>query len=86
FLKYIHRKERGGVQPFPFAVSIVYLADRVICKFYCCKSILTQKTLANIVNSAEFTIRDHVYRFLGDIYKKYEEKLILEVKDFSEKL
>ncbi len=76
FLQKLSRKERGGVQPFPFAVSIIYLSDRTIAKFLKKKQILTQKELALLVNSAEFTIRDHVYRFLGDLYKKYEKFLI----------
>ncbi len=76
FLSKISRKERGGVQPFPFAVSIVYLSDRAIARAVKKKPLLTQEKLAKCVNSAEFTIRDHVYRFLGDIYKTHESYLI----------
>lgn len=76
FLSLLSRKERGGVQPYPFAVSIIYLADRAISKTLNKKPILTQKILANLAKSAEFTIRDHVYRFLGAIYSKYETILV----------
>jgi transcription initiation factor TFIIIB Brf1 subunit/transcription initiation factor TFIIB len=76
FLKSITRNQRGGVQPYPFTVSIIYLADRAFAKSLKRKPILTQKLLAKIADSAEFTIRDHVYRFLGDLYKQCENSLI----------
>lgn len=80
FLSLLDRKNRGGVQPFPFAVSILYLSDRAYGKAIRRKPILTQKLLAEAANSAEFTIRDHVYRFLGDLYKEHEEVLIDFIK------
>jgi transcription initiation factor TFIIIB Brf1 subunit/transcription initiation factor TFIIB len=76
FLEKLDRTDRGGVQPFPFAVSVVYLADRAYAKACERRPILTQKILAHAVNSAEFTIRDHVYRFLGDLYKIHEESMV----------
>ncbi|MFV2014165.1 MAG: hypothetical protein ACC656_01950, partial [Candidatus Heimdallarchaeota archaeon] len=80
-LERIPAKERGGVQPFPFAVSIIYLADRAFNKAEQKKTILTQRILAEAASSAEFTIRDHVYRFLGKLYKKHESYVVKEVQD-----
>ncbi|MCH8905875.1 MAG: hypothetical protein IH840_02210, partial [Candidatus Heimdallarchaeota archaeon] len=76
FLQRLDRKERGGVQPFAFAVSVIYLADRSLARSLGRKPILTQRNLAKASGSAEFTIRDHVYRFLGKLYKSKEPELI----------
>jgi len=84
-LERISSKERGGVQPYPFAVSIVYLADRAYNRAEQKKSILTQKILADAASSAEFTIRDHVYRFLGKLYKINESYIVGEVQDHLNK-
>ncbi|MCE7736692.1 MAG: hypothetical protein GPJ54_17555 [Candidatus Heimdallarchaeota archaeon] len=84
-LERIPSKERGGVQPFPFAVSIIYLADRAFNKAEQKKSILTQKILAEAASSAEFTIRDHVYRFLGKLYKSHESFIVEEVQNHLRK-
>ncbi len=78
-------KERGGVQPYPFAVSIMYLADRAFNKAVKKKSILTQKLLADSASSAEFTIRDHGYRCLGQLYKNHEAQIMDEVQNHIEK-
>lgn len=80
FLSLLSLRMRGGVQPYPFAVSIMYLSDRAIAKTLSKKPLLTQQILARIAKSAEFTIRDHVYRFLGDLYQKYENNLISSCK------
>ncbi len=85
FLNLISRKQRGGVQPYPFAVSIIYLADRAISKAIRKKPVLTQQILAKIADSAEFTIRDHVYRFLGNLYTDVEDKLIKTCTDHINK-
>ncbi len=84
-LEHLSRTERGGVQPYPFAVSIIYLADRAFAKYLKRKPILTQKLLANASRSAEFTIRDHVYRFLGDLYKKNEHILLKCIHNHTKK-
>ncbi|MCY3411375.1 MAG: hypothetical protein INQ03_07040 [Candidatus Heimdallarchaeota archaeon] len=76
FLSVLDRKEIGGVQPYPFAVSVIYLSDRAISRTIKKKQTLTQSILADIADSAEFTIRDHVYRFLGKLYSKHEKQLI----------
>ena len=78
-LEKLSSKDRGGVQPYPFAVSIIYLSDRAFNKAVKKKSILTQKLLAESASSAEFTIRDHVYRFLGKLYKNNESQILEEV-------
>ncbi|MEX2706248.1 MAG: hypothetical protein Q6352_013495 [Candidatus Freyrarchaeum guaymaensis] len=50
---------RGGRNPYIFAVSAVYCADRIISKKIAKRPILTQKILARITNVAEYSIRDH---------------------------
>jgi len=50
---------RGGRNPYIFAVSTVYCADRIIAKKKAKKPILTQKILAKITRVAEYSIRDH---------------------------
>jgi transcription initiation factor TFIIIB Brf1 subunit/transcription initiation factor TFIIB len=80
-LDMLSQNDRGGVQPYPFAVSIIYLADRAFNKALQKKSLLTQKILADAASSAEFTIRDHVYRFLGKLYKQHEPLIIREVQN-----
>ncbi|MGF3555243.1 MAG: hypothetical protein ACQXXF_08295 [Thermoplasmatota archaeon] len=50
---------RGGRNPYIFAVSTVYCADRIISKKAGKKPILTQKILAKIAKVAEYSIRDH---------------------------
>lgn len=52
-------KTRGGRNPYIFAVSVVYCADRIIGKVQNHRQILTQKTLASICQVAEYSIRDH---------------------------
>lgn len=52
-------KTRGGRNPYIFAVSVVYCADRIIGKIQNHRQILTQKTLASICQVAEYSIRDH---------------------------
>lgn len=58
-LSEITNKMRGGRNPYIFAVSVVYCADRIIGKTRNHRQILTQKTLANICEVAEYSIRDH---------------------------
>ncbi|MFB0560456.1 MAG: hypothetical protein ACETWM_04355 [Candidatus Lokiarchaeia archaeon] len=50
---------RGGRNPYIFAVSTVYCADRIISKKIAKKPILTQKILAKITKVAEYSVRDH---------------------------
>ena len=51
--------EIGGRNPYIFAVSVVYAADKAIGRERGRKSILTQHIIAKIANVAEFSIRDH---------------------------
>ncbi|MGQ9723249.1 MAG: hypothetical protein ACUVXA_18250 [Candidatus Jordarchaeum sp.] len=51
--------DRGGRNPYIFAVSTVYCADRIISKEIERKPVLTQKILAKITRVAEYSIRDH---------------------------
>lgn len=66
-------KRRGGVQPFGFAASIVYLADRGIARFYKKTPLLTQSLTAEITGAKEYTIRDHCYKSLS---RHFEEQKI----------
>ncbi|MEM2144529.1 MAG: hypothetical protein QW279_04150 [Candidatus Jordarchaeaceae archaeon] len=51
--------DRGGRNPYIFAVSTIYCADHMISKKLGKKPILTQKILAKITKVAEYSIRDH---------------------------
>ncbi len=51
--------ERGGRNPFIFAAASVYAADRLISTKIGSKSVLTQHIMAEILNIAEYSIRDH---------------------------
>ncbi|MEM3593805.1 MAG: hypothetical protein QXS27_03665, partial [Candidatus Jordarchaeaceae archaeon] len=55
----IDSANRGGRNPYIFAVSTVYCADRMLSKKTGKKPILTQKILAKIAKVAEYSIRDH---------------------------
>ncbi len=74
-LKRISKKERGGVQPFPFAASTLYIADRAISRFFKKVPILTQKKVATITGAKEFTIRDHCYKMLSGIFEREKMNL-----------
>ncbi len=58
-LNNIDNIKRGGRNPYIFAVSTVYCADRILSKKIERKPILTQKILAKITKVAEYSIRDH---------------------------
>ncbi len=75
-LNKIPLNERGGVQPFAFAVSVIYMADRIVCRFYKKSPLLTQKITAKVTGAKEFTIRDHCYRILGGRVKKIKLELV----------
>lgn len=69
-------RARGGRNPYIFAVSVVYCADRILGKLDNRRQILTQKTLAEICDVAEYSIRDHHRTVL-------KEKLNERVKDIT---
>ncbi|NHJ03393.1 MAG: hypothetical protein EAX90_01100 [Candidatus Heimdallarchaeota archaeon] len=68
-------KIRGGRNPFIFAVSVVYCADRIIGKLGNHRQILTQKTLADICDVAEYSIRDHHRTVLKEKFKEKVKEL-----------
>jgi transcription initiation factor TFIIIB Brf1 subunit/transcription initiation factor TFIIB len=69
-------RTRGGRNPYIFAVSVVYCADRLIGKIRNHRQVLTQKTLANICEVAEYSIRDHHRTIL-------KEKLIQKISELA---
>lgn len=69
-------KERGGVQPFPFAASMIYIADRAISRFFRKVPLLTQKKVASITGAKEFTIRDHCYKLLSEIFEREKTDIL----------
>ncbi|MHA1211156.1 MAG: hypothetical protein ACTSSH_01730 [Candidatus Heimdallarchaeota archaeon] len=69
-------KIRGGRNPYIFAVSVVYCADRIVGKIRNHRQVLTQKALANICKVAEYSIRDHHRTVL-------KNKLSEKMKEFS---
>ncbi|MHA2290069.1 MAG: hypothetical protein ACXABG_14890 [Promethearchaeota archaeon] len=68
-LKQIKADQIGGRNPYIFAVSTIYAADKVIAKKRRHKSILTQQILAKIAGVAEYSIRDHYCRLLKNHLK-----------------
>lgn len=71
-LNEINRRMRGGRNPYIFAVSVVYCADRILGKTRNHRQILTQKKLADICDVAEYSIRDHHRTVLK---QKFNEKV-----------
>ena len=51
--------KRGGRNPFIFAASAAYAADRIIAAEYKRRAVLTQKITSMATNVAEYSIRDH---------------------------
>lgn len=72
----INLKTRGGRNPYIFAVSVVYCADRLVGKLNGHKQILTQKALADICEVAEYSIRDHHRTVL-------KEKLMEKIRELA---
>jgi len=60
---------KDGSAPHTLAVTFLYLADRVIARRYDTRQVLTQRIISNACDSAEFTIRDHIYKKYGDYFK-----------------
>jgi transcription initiation factor TFIIIB Brf1 subunit/transcription initiation factor TFIIB len=56
--------ERGGRNPFIFAVAVVYSSDLLIAKMAKRRPILTQKLIAKATNAAEYSVRDHYAKLL----------------------
>ncbi|MFX1537341.1 MAG: hypothetical protein ACFFDI_24295 [Promethearchaeota archaeon] len=72
-LRELNLRARGGRNPYIFAVSVVYCADRIIGKLGNHRQVLTQKTLAVICDVAEYSIRDHHRTVLKN---KLKEKIV----------
>ncbi len=58
-LNKIPKVERGGRNPYVFAASIIYAAERSIACEEKRPVLLTQKEIASILGVAEYSIRDH---------------------------
>ncbi|MFW9983158.1 MAG: hypothetical protein ACFFCB_00290 [Candidatus Odinarchaeota archaeon] len=56
--------ERGGRNPFIFAVAVVYSADFLIAKLAKRRPILTQRLISKATNAAEYSVRDHYAKLL----------------------
>ena len=74
-LREMDLRARGGRNPYIFAVSVVYCADRVLGKLANHRQILTQKTLADICTVAEYSIRDHHRTVLKTKFKEKVKEL-----------
>lgn len=57
-------KDRGGRNPFIFAVAVVYSADLLMAKIAKRRPILTQKLVSKASNAAEYSVRDHYAKLL----------------------
>ena len=56
--------ERGGRNPFIFAVAVVYTAELMMAKNSRRRPILTQRLVSKATNSAEYSVRDHYAKIL----------------------
>ncbi len=56
--------ERGGRNPFIFAVAVVYSSDLLIAKKAKRRPILTQRLISKATNAAEYSVRDHYAKLL----------------------
>jgi transcription initiation factor TFIIIB Brf1 subunit/transcription initiation factor TFIIB len=56
--------ERGGRNPFIFAVAVVYSSDLLIAKIGKRRPILTQRLISKAANAAEYSVRDHYAKLL----------------------
>lgn len=60
-LNQIPLSERGGSNPYGFAVASIYVADKLLAKSEKRGSILTHDLLGNVCACSEYTIRVHSY-------------------------
>jgi transcription initiation factor TFIIIB Brf1 subunit/transcription initiation factor TFIIB len=63
----------GGRNPYIFATSTIYAADKLLAKKYDKKNILTQKILSQITGVAQYSIRDHYCKVLKEVILKQKE-------------
>lgn len=68
----INGADRGGRNPYVFAVSTVYAGERCLARESGRKTILTQKILAKIAGVAEYSIREHFCSVLKRHLDSYE--------------
>jgi len=61
------QRKVGGRNPYIFAASTIYTADKIIAKRTQKKTILTQKILAEVTGIAQYSLRDHYCRVLKDV-------------------
>ncbi len=69
-LKELTLWHRGGRNPFILTGAIIYLADKLLARENCQKTILTQKIIAEATNIAEYSIRDHYVNLLKPMFIK----------------
>ncbi len=82
FLSTIGRRERGGVQPYGYAVSVIYLADRGIARYFRKTPVLTQALVAKITGAREYTIRDHCYKSLSKRFENNRKQIFSIIREF----
>jgi len=56
----IDEKFRIGKNPYLLAVSIIYFADKLLCKKLNCQQILSQKLISEVLGSTQYTLRQHM--------------------------
>lgn len=64
----IDEKFRIGKNPYLLAVSIVYIADKLVCKELNCQPILSQKLVSEVLGSTQYTLRQHM-KYLNKVVK-----------------
>jgi transcription initiation factor TFIIIB Brf1 subunit/transcription initiation factor TFIIB len=57
-------RERGGRNPFIFAVAVVYSSDLLMAKLAKRRPILTQRLISKATDAAEYSVRDHYAKLL----------------------
>ena len=63
-LSRIDARDRGGRNPFIFAVAVVYSSDLLMAKSAKRRPILTQRLISRATSAAEYSVRDHYAKLL----------------------
>ena len=72
---------KGGVDPYGFATSCLYFADREIARVFHKKAVFTQKSISKYTGVPEFTIRDHSHKVIRKALSYFRVKVELVIND-----
>ncbi|MDH5646059.1 MAG: hypothetical protein OEZ01_08630, partial [Candidatus Heimdallarchaeota archaeon] len=85
-LKRTEMHEIRNIQPYGFALSIIYMADRSIADYNKCKQILTQRLLTSLAETSKYIIRDHIQDILGKVYNIDQKHILSVITEYYSKL